>query len=202
MCSCGKSIESKPSTLNIDASKPTRTIEKENNYSQRFVDTKFEYLSSNNLSLTIQNSLPKGGLKYTNPKGQEFIYLVFWTRMINNDTKKIEVKIDFHANSFELPPPPDNNLFYLPPDTMTVSKETIFNYGFTSLESFLDNNLYKKASSEFTLNPNESKTFYVLLLCNEGKNTAVRSALSLRGKELFYAVNGKEVPCGKIKFKD
>ena len=47
--------------------------------------TEFKYDDSLNKGISIQNSYPKGGQKYTAPNGKEYIYLVFWT-CIKNET--------------------------------------------------------------------------------------------------------------------
>ena len=45
--------------------------------------TEYKYSDSTNNGITIQNSYPKGGQKYTGPMGKEYIYVVFWTCVTN-----------------------------------------------------------------------------------------------------------------------
>ena len=42
-----------------------------------YIDTKYEYTDSTGKSLIIQNSLPRGGLTYTDPNGEIYVYAVF-----------------------------------------------------------------------------------------------------------------------------
>ena len=44
-----------------------------------WIDTKYEYTDSNGASLIIQNSFPRGGVKYTDPNGEVYYYAVFFT---------------------------------------------------------------------------------------------------------------------------
>ena len=67
-----------------------------------WIDTKYEYTDSTGASLIIQNSLPKGGTKYTGPNGEVYNYVVFWTRIINETDHPLELKIDFPIDSYEI----------------------------------------------------------------------------------------------------
>src|SRR6266513_3845048 len=105
-----------------------------------WIDTKYEYTDSNGASLIIQNSFPRGGVKYTDPNGEVYVYAVFWTRIINETDNPLKLKIDFPVDSYEVPSLPGKYFKILVPrDTMTLDKEPLFNYGLTDLESFLDN---------------------------------------------------------------
>jgi hypothetical protein len=42
-----------------------------------WIDTKYEYTDSNGASLIIQNSFPRGRVKYTDPNGEVYNYAVF-----------------------------------------------------------------------------------------------------------------------------
>jgi hypothetical protein len=46
--------------------------------------TEFKYEDSFNKGISIQNSFPKGGLKYKALNGNDYIYLVFWKRTAYN----------------------------------------------------------------------------------------------------------------------
>ena len=48
-----------------------------------YIDTRFEYADDTGKYLIIENSLPKGGLKYTYPNGEEYVYAIFWARITN-----------------------------------------------------------------------------------------------------------------------
>ncbi len=71
--------------------------------------------------------------------------------------------------------------------------------GLTDLDSFLDNSIHKSSSFKRTINPKESSGFYVVMLCLvEGAHGTMRTGLSLKGQNLFYRINDKEILCGKI----
>ena len=102
----------------------------------------------------------------------------------------------------------------VPPDTMTLDKFPLFNYGLTDLESFLDNSIHKPSLLKRTIHPKESSGFYVVILCLvEGAHGTMRTGLSLKGQNLFYRIkldgsksnsksNDKEIHCGSINLKN
>jgi hypothetical protein len=169
---------------------------------EKYTDTKYEYTDSIGKSLIIQNSLPKGGLRYTDTNGKEYVYAVFWTRIINETDNPFELKIDFPLDSYELPSSPGRHFkLLLPSATMTLDKEPLFNYGLKDLETFLNNNLHKASSLKRTINPKESSAFYVVTLANLGVESTLRTGFSLKGQNLFYRINDKEIHCGKVNLK-
>jgi len=191
------------STKNVQSKKPS-TKHNENNF-----NTKYEYTESNGARLIIQNSFPKSGINYTDPNGKKYIYAVFWTQIINETVNPLELTIDFPLDSFEIPSSSGNYMkLLLPSDTMTIDKESMYDYGLT-IKSFLDNNLYKSSSLKRTINQKGSSTFYVVTLSNRGVGGtsftgvggAIRTGLSIKEQNLFYRINGKEIPCGKINLK-
>jgi hypothetical protein len=170
--------------------------------------------------LIIQNGFPRGGSRYTDPNGEVYAYAIFWTRIINETDNPLELKIDF-LDSYEVPSLPGKYYKLLvPPDTMTLDKIPLFNYGLTGLDSFLDKNIHKSSSLKRTINPKESIGFYVvkLGLVSEGPRGAgdiLRTGLILKGQDLFYRVSvynnspasaslisEKEVHCGSINLKN
>ena len=64
----------------------------------RWIYTKYEYTDSIGKRLILQNSLPKGGLKYTDPNGKVYVYAVFWTRIINGTDNPLELMMGFPVN--------------------------------------------------------------------------------------------------------
>ena len=127
------------------------------------------------------------------------------------------MKIDFPVDSYEVPSLPGKYYKILvPPDTMTLDKESLFDSGLTDLKSFLDNNIHKSSSLKRTINPKESSGFYVLMLClTEGAGGFLRTGLSLKGQNLFYRIsqytptpptlsliNEKEIHFGSINLKN
>jgi hypothetical protein len=168
------------------------------------IHTKYEYKDSTGKSLIIQNSFPRGGMKYTDPNGEIYVYAIFWTGIINETDNPLELKINFPVDSYELPSLPGKYYKILvPPDTMTLDKFPLFNYGLTHLESFLDKSIHKSSSLKRTIDPKESSGFYVVMLCLiEGAHGTLRTGLSLKGQNFFYRINDKEIHCGKINLKN
>ena len=206
--SCGGQIKT-------DSQKEKIRSENKDVSTSRWIDTKYEYTDSIGASLIIQNSLPKGGMKYTDPNGEVYNYVVFWTRIINETDIPLELKIGFPVDSYEVPSLPGKYFKLLvPPETMTLDKEPLFNYGLTGLESFLDMSIHKPSSLNRTINPNESSGFYVVILgLTEGAPGTMRTVLSLKGQNLFYRIkidgsksntksNDKEIYCGSINLKN
>jgi hypothetical protein len=126
--------------------------------------TKYEYTDSIGKSLIILNSIRKGG-PYTDPKGISYGKVIFWTRLINETDNPLKLNIDFPVDSFEIPGLPGKYYKLLvPPDTMTIDREPLYDYGMTGLKLFLDNNIHKPSSLKRTINPKESSGFYVVIL--------------------------------------
>jgi hypothetical protein len=178
--------------------------------------TKYEYTDSICKSLIIQNGFPKGGIKYTDSNGEVYVYAIFWTRIINETDNPLELKIHFPVDSYEVPSLPGKYYkILLPPDTMTLDKQLLFDHGVTDLKSFLDSSIHKSSSMKRTINPKESSGFYVVILSKHGSGGALRTGLSLKGRNLFYKISAynnstpelpliynKEILCGSINLKN
>jgi hypothetical protein len=203
--SWGQDTKSSPNIIYKESSYSAELAQSQKlwtNQTEKYIDTKFRYRDSTGMSLIIQNSLPKGGLKYTDPNGKEYGYAIFWNRIYNEGTDPIELTIDFPEALYELPSAPGVYFnILLPPAIMTPDKERLFNYGLTDLKAFLDSGFQKFSSLKRTIRPKESTTFYVLTLANNGVEGTLRTGLSLREQNLFYRINDKEIPCGKISSK-
>ena len=183
------------STKNVQSQKPLTE------HNEKYIYTKYEYTDSTGKSVIIQNSFPKSGTHYTDPTGKGYIYAVFFTRIINETDNPFELKIDFPAESSELPFAPGvyYRLFF-PPDTMTIDKEPLYDYGL-GLKSFLDTALSKPSSLKRTISPKGSSAFYVITLSNKGVDGTLRTGFSLKEQNLFYRINKTEIHCGKINLK-
>lgn len=163
--------------------------------------TEFEYDDSLNKGITIQNSYPKGGLKYTAPDGKEYIYVVFWTSITNERDSDLELSIDFPIESFTGPSSPNVNFnLYLPYEEMTLEKEPLLNYGL-DLKSFLDENIEKPSELVKTIYPNESYLFYVIALSNQRVDGVIRAGFELQKQKLIYKINNYEINSGQIEKK-
>lgn len=168
------------------------------------VYTKYIYTDSNGGSVTIENSFPKGGIRYTDSKGDVYVYAVFWTQISNETDNPLELKIDFPLNSYEVPSLSGKYFkILIPPSEMTPEKISLFNYGLIDLESFFDKNINKPSSLKRTINPKQSNGFYVVALSSIKKvGGALRTGLSLKGQNLYYKINDKEIQCGSINLKN
>ena len=177
----------------------------------------YEYADAMGKRVIITNSLPKG-TTYTAPNGKKYFKVIFWSGIINETDNPLEMNINFPAELFEVPGLPGNHYKILvPPDTMTVDKEPLYDYGMTGLKSFLDTSIDKPSSIKRTINPKGSTSFYVVLLSltTEIKpSITLRTGLSLKGQNLFYKisryaskqghplVSEKEIDCGSINFEN
>ena len=201
--SCGEN-QTTPDTVDIKTLDPTKNVQSQKpltNHNEKDINTKHEYTESNGARLIIQNSFPRGGLKYKDPNGKEYFYAVFWTRIINETFNPLELTIDFPADLYEIPA--SSGSFFkilLPSDTMTIGKEPFNDCG--TLKSFLDNSIYKSSSLKRTINPKESSVFYVVTLNYHGVEVILRAGFSLKEQNLFYRINDEEIHCGKINLKN
>ena len=204
LCSCNQSTQSTSdsnTSKTLDVTKNSQSKKQLTGFNEKYINTKYEYIESNGERIKIQNSLPKSRLNYTDPDGKKYVYAVFWTRIINETLHPQEFTIDFPKDSFEISSSSGNFMkLLLPSETMTIEKEPLGDYGL-NVKSFLDNNLHKPASLKRTINPKDSTTFYVVTLSNRGVNGTIRSGLSLKGQNLFYRINDKEVSCGNMNLK-
>lgn len=165
------------------------------------------YSESENNGIVIQNSLPRGG-PYHGPTTKNFNYsnLVFFNRIVNETSSPVEVEINFSADSIAIPDSPGIFVkIFTPPDTMTWEKQSVYNFGFTRLESFDKPTSYRK-----TLNPNEDCLFNVVGIFYQTYPTVEnqqrggnRAELVLKGQDLFYRMPPQIdwLPCGRIVAK-
>lgn len=176
---------------------------------------KYEYADSKGKRLIIQNSWSRG-IQYIDSNGKKKNKVLFWTRITNETENPLELNIAFPVE-YEVPSLPGKYFkILLPPDTMTLAKEPLPDYGITDLKSFLDTSLYKPSSLKRTIKPKESGGFYVAILFDEGVSGPFRSGLSIKGENLVYRisrydgrrggslmlVDEKDINCGSINLKD
>ncbi|MFI5130261.1 MAG: hypothetical protein ACHQFX_09735 [Chitinophagales bacterium] len=169
------------------------------------------YSESASKGVIIQNSFPKGG-PYIDSAGKYtgYSFLIFFTRVINETASPLELTINFPADSFATGDWGNVYLkLFLPPDTMTFDKESLYNYGVTGLESFLDFN--KPTMLERTINPKEEFLFYTGTVFYQARGTertnrprgGNRAELVLHEQDLFYRMVPQidSLPCGHIIIK-
>jgi len=169
-------------------------------FSYESIDTEVRYSDSTGKGVIIQNSLPRGN-RYIDPIGRISLYGIFWTRVINETATPFELTINFPADSFAIPADPGHYLrLFLPPETMTDDKESLYNYGAAGLESFLDTGLNKPTTLKRVINPKEECLFYTGALPGGG----CRAGFVLKGQDLFYRINiipDLLIPFGRIVIK-
>jgi hypothetical protein len=216
--SCGG--QNKPDLSKDNSKAETKDIVTSPRSNDPSIHTKYEYSDSIGKRLIIQNGFPRGGSRYTDPNGKVYAYAIFWTRIVNETDNPLELKIDF-LDSYEVPSLPGKYYKLLvPPDTMTIDKIPLFNYGLTDLDSFLNTSIHKPSSLKRTINSKESSGFFVvkLGLISEGPLGAgdiLRTGLILKGQDLFYRVSvykdspasaslitEKEIHSGSINLKN
>ena len=173
---------------------------------RNWVDTEVKYTDSAGKVIKVYNSYPKGGGEYINSGGKDYSYVIFWTRVVNESTTPLKLSIKFPADSFSIFASPSSYIkLLIPPDTMTLEKISLGDYGLTNLKFLLDNGFNKPSIFERTLNPNEECLFYIPIFIHQAQGTA-RAALVLKGQDLFYriSINPKSalIPCGRIDFKN
>jgi hypothetical protein len=182
-------------------------------YPGTYIDTESRYIDSTGIVLIIQNSvrqaggsLDSTGLRgYTDSNGKKFGFAIFWTRIVNETAAPIELTISFLADSIAIPPSSDSYLkLFLPPGTMTLGKEMLYNYGATGLKSFLDTAFHRPTTLQRTMKPNEAFSFYVLGIHHKAVVGINRAGFVLKEQELFYRVDmvgeldSLLIPCGRI----
>ena len=197
--SCGQTSKSTPKSVDIETVNTVR---------------KYEYADSMNKLLIIENSFSRGG-KYIDPNGEEYSKIMFWTRIINETEKPLELNIDLPIHSYEVPTLPGKYYrIFIPTDTMTLDKEPLQDYGMKDFKSFLDSSIHKPSYLRRTVNPKESSGFYVIILFEKGVSGPSRTGLYLKGQKLFYKitrytgkqgiafVDEKEIDFGSIDLKN
>jgi hypothetical protein len=166
----------------------------------QYIDTKYEYPVAAGDTLFFENSLPKGGIRYTAPSGKEFIYAIFWTRVTNSTGASLELKMEFPSEAYHLPGSFDNSVkLLLPPFELSPEKEKMFNYGLEELETYFDSDYNKKSSRSLSIEPGGSCVFYVAALYSEGVAGRLRAGLFLKEEQLFYKISGREVLIGELR---
>lgn len=195
-----------------DADSSTRDVANESNdyltsleptihASGKFVDTRYEYVDAIGKGIRIENSLPKGGMTYSNQNGDSYIYAVFWTRITNQSADPLKISIASPVDSVGLRSSPDNYFrLFLTNSKMSSSKEPLVNYGLDT--EILDSILYRAPKWQVTIEPEGSAAFHVIALFSRGVKGVVRAGMYLEGQALFYEVNGNKTWCGRMNFAE
>ena len=164
------------------------------------------YSETTSNGVVIQNSFNKGG-PYTGSVKKYFNVsnLVYFTRVINETKNPLELTLNFSGDSFAIPNSPDMFVkLFLAPDTMTLDKHNLFNYGVKDLKSFDQSTSFKRK-----LNPTEDCMFNVVAIFYQTKTSdwnsqrgGNRAELVLKGQDLFYRMPPQIdfLHCGRIDF--
>ncbi len=206
--SCKQGSKLTSEIVDIETSNSVKNVQNDIN-----IYTQYEYADSKGGSLIIQNGMPRGGVKYTDPNGDNYNYVVFWTQITNQTDNPLELEMDIPMDSYEVPSLPGKYYKVLiPTDSMMYEKFPLFN--FERIKSFLDKSIHKPASLKRTIIPNKSNGFYFVILClTEGAHGTGRTELSLKGQNLFYRIkidgsrsnsksSDQEIHCGNINLKN
>lgn len=213
--SCKQSNKSTPKISTTEISDTIINTANKKGFDSKHIYTTYKYVDVNGNNVIIKNGLPRGGLKYTDKKGNHYNYVIFWTQIINETDAPFELKIDIPSNSYKVPSLPGKSYKVLiPNDTMTLEKLPLYLYGLKNLELYLNNNIDKPSSLERIIQPKESNGFYTIILClTEGAHGTMRTEFTLREQDLFYRIkidgsksncksSDMEIRCGSINIKN
>lgn len=150
-----------------------------------------EYAVAGGGQVLIQNGLPKGGIRLTDSKGDQYSVVVFWNRILNETDSVRKVRMKVPQQAYAIPSLPGH--YYkvvVPPDTMTPEKTSASFYGLKKIEALLNNQLAGSESIQRKIAPHGSTGFYVVIFgLSEGAHGTMRTELSLKGTDLFYRMN-------------
>ena len=160
--------------------------------------TVFEYSDATNKGITIHNSYPKGGQRYTDFKtGKEYAYVIFWTCITNESESNLTLDIQFSNDLSTLPFEPKTIFsLYLPDEKMSFEKEPLFDYGL-DIKSFLDEKIDQPTQLRKSIPSGESYLFYSVAI-SKPVSGGVRAGFELEGREVIYKINDYQVRCGSI----
>lgn len=200
--SCGQASKTKPDTVNKETFNSVR---------------RYEYADAMGKRVIITNSLPRG-TAYTAPDGKKYFKVIFGSEISNETDNPLEMNISFPVEPYNVPGLPGNHFKILvPPDTMTVDKEPLYDHGMADLKSFLDTHIDKPSSIKRTINPKRATGFYFVLLSLTTEITpgsTMRTGLVIKGQSLVYKISRyaskqghpllseQEINCGGINFKN
>lgn len=170
---------------------------------KKWIDTEERFTDSLGRVVSIYNSYPRGGgYQHSN---QQDGYRIFWTSIVNESATPLKLTVAFPVDSFPTFTSPTAYIKALvPPNTMSMEKLEQFDFGVTNIKSLLDHGFKKPSTLQVTVNPNEEYFYHTLFLFHESEGRT-RSALVLKGQELFYRISIDSyppllIPCGRIEF--
>lgn len=175
---------------------------------------RYIYVNGSGKRVVFQNSLPKG-IGYTAPDGKRYSRLLFWTRIINETADSLELKAEFPAEGYEVPAMPGKRFrILIPADTMTPEQTSLYDYGISGLNTFLDEALFKPSSIRRMVSPGNSTGLYVVVVFDNDVPGPTRAGFHIEGQQLVYKIaryhhqsiytpiDEKEIRCGSINLSD
>lgn len=175
---------------------------------RNWVDGEARYVVAPDVSVVVQNSLPKGGGRYSDSSGKLYSYVVFWTRVTNRSNRIVELHMQYPREPFYMNQEPDSFIrIFLPPDRMTTEKIQMMDYGLSGWRDYLDHSFDKPSTLRKVIDPGQEVYFYTQVLFSNASG-ATRAALVLEGKYLRFkikiapAVDPIVIPCGKLVLGD
>ncbi|MEY3500055.1 MAG: hypothetical protein RL308_1724 [Bacteroidota bacterium] len=171
---------------------------------RNWVDSEVNYTDSKRNTITVTNSLPKGG-GVVDKNGEKYGYRVFWTRIRNKSATPTEIKLKFPDVTF-FKPPESYIKIVLPKESMNIKKEQLFDYGLTNLQSLLNDKSNQLSILKKKIGPKEDYFFYVTVFIHLDGSGSARAKFELKDKELFYKISIGSyttlIPCGNLDFKN
>lgn len=170
---------------------------------RNWVDSEVKHTDSKGNTVMMTNSLPKGGgVVYQNRK--KYSYVVFWTRVFNQSTTSIELKIKFPEITFFKSP--DSFIqIVLPKATMNMDNVQLFDYGLKNLQSLINDQSNQLSVLQKKIKPNEDYIFYTAVFIHIQDSGPSRARFELKEQDLFYKISmGSDttmIPCGSLYFK-
>lgn len=172
---------------------------------RNWVDSELKHTDSKGNLVKFTNSFPKGGgVVYKN--GKKYSYVVFWTRVYNQSSNLLELKVKFpEVTLFKSP---DSYIqIVLPKATMSMDKVQLFDYGLTNLQSLLNDESKQLSVLQKKIKPKEDHIFYTAVFIHIEDWGPARAKFELiKGQEFLYKISmGSEstmFPCGSLYFKD
>ena len=170
---------------------------------RNWVDSEVKHTDSKGNTVMMTNSLPKGGgVVYQN--GKKYGSVVFWTRVFNQSTTSIELKIKFPDVTFFKSP--DSFIqIVLPKATMNMDNVQLFDYGLKNLQSLINDQSNQLSVLQKKIKPNEDYIFYTAVFIHIEDWGPSRAKFELKDQDLFYKIRmGSDttiIPCGSLYFK-
>ena len=171
---------------------------------KQWVDTDDSYTDAAGNTMSVTNSLPRGGGTYQDRFGNTYSYVIFWYRVRNTSKVPMELKLSFPAGLSTLQPLPTSSVrMFLHPQAMTVEKVTLYDYGLTDLKKFWDEAWHEPSHMDRIIAPGQETLFYIPVLMQDFQGPA-RATLLVEDQDLSYRISigdkGTVVPCGRITF--